>query len=1052
LALGLVAAAGPVNVAREHEPNDTFETAIELPTDVPFTGSLSADDVDTFTFRSQGALAEQLYDLVIDTDVLVEVILYDEARQVLQRRSGVGGALRNLLLQEGDYFFSIGGAGGDYQLSFRLAGSTEPGVEREPNDTAARAQPLDDSLSVRGNLTLDDIDMFSFEVPEGGGSYRVQALVKGSGFDRLVLRHGDGREVATATAAGSRARIDEVSLPAGSYLVSVEGRDGDYALRLLNLGDVVEPEPTLEARTDGEGAAALAVTTVEVPSPEPAPAVAPAAADPPTPRPQDDCVVPKPEDSAGEQVVFRYVGGAALRCGEHLNTLVAGAAVTLDPEAAAFRFIWVPASRRGTVIKIDTDTGEVVGEYWTAPVYDPERPSGDPSRTAVDRDGNVWIGNRADTSEGMGSVVKIGLLENGQCQDRNGNGTIDTSAGLGGVLAWDNAGDADRMGGVSTAEDECILLFVRVNSSGIRHMSIAGDGSVWVSGTSSRHLDLLDSSTGAITRTEVPPCGGYGGLVDRAGVLWSARPLLRWDPGEPLTSEVCLAGASYGMGLDYDDHVWVSDYDSGVCRYGFGGEVEVCFDAGEGVTASRGVAVTPDNHVWLVHTSGGAVTRFAPDGTIVARIAVGSGPTGVSVDARGKPWVISQASAHRIDPSTNAIDLNVDLNAAFQPGADVLPVYDWAVPYVYSDMTGQLVFGPPDSGTYALRVRGPSFRTSWARIRFEADVPQGAGLEVRASTSDGLAVAAGLGTVLSGDIIGLEGQYLALEVSMSRSPAGESPRLLMVEVEATPVPLAPGAIRVAAHSDLVASSNAIEVILDASGSMGQTLPTGESRWMAARQALDELADSAFPAGVPVALRVYGHLQPNSCNMALEIGLEPFDADGFRRVVAGIDPKLLSQTPLAEAILAAGDDLAAVEGQRMVILVTDGEESCGGDPESAILSLRERGIATVNIIGFALRDQAVKEQFLRWAELGGGVYLDAATGEELGSALNLVLQPEFLVLDPDGVEVGRGRVNSDAVVVPSGIYRVQVLSTPGRVVEGVQVVEREVGLTVALQNE
>lgn len=751
-------------------------------------------------------------------------------------------------------------------------------------------------------------------------------------------------------------------------------------------------------------------------------------------------------------MVVRYQGGAALHCGEHLNTVVAGDAVMLDPEAAAFRFIWVPASRRGTVIKIDTDTGEVVGEYWTAPVYDPERPSGDPSRTVVDRDGNVWVGNRDDSSEGMGAVVKVGLLENAQCEDRNGNGMIDTSTGLGDVLAWSNAGEADRMGGVATADDECILQYVRVNSEGIRHVSIDGEGNVWVSGTTDRHFDLLNSSSGAILRSEVTPCGGYGGLVDRAGVLWSARPLMRWDPTEPLTRDVCLGEASYGIGLDYDDHVWISDLDRGVCRFGRDGEVEVCFDAGEGVGSSRGVAVTTDNHVWLVHTHGDAVTRFAQDGTIVARIGVGNGPTGISVDARGKPWIVSQVAAHRIDPTSNAIDLEVDLNAAYRYGADVLPAYETAVPYVYSDMTGQLAFGPPDSGTYSLRVRGPSFRTSWGQIRFEADVPPGASLEVRVSTTDGLAAAGGLTTVHSGDTIGLDGQYLYVEVSMTRSPGGESPRLHALEVEVTPVPLADGAIRVEARPDLVASSNAIEVILDASGSMGQLLPTGETRWVAARNALSALAENAFPAGVPVALRAYGHVQPTSCNMALELGLEPFDAVEFRRAIAGIEPKLLSQTPLADAILAAGEDLASVEGQRMVVLVTDGEESCGGDPESAILSVRERGIATVNIIGFALRDEAAKDQFLRWAELGGGVYLDTATGEELGDALNRVLQPEFVVFDPDGVEVGRGRVNSEPVAVPSGIYRVQVLSTPGRLVEGVQVVEREVGLTVSLRDE
>ena len=79
----------------------------------------------------------------------------------------------------------------------------------------------------------------------------------------------------------------------------------------------------------------------------------------------------------------------------------------------------------------------------------------------------------------------------------------------------------------------------------------------------------------------------------------------------------------------------------------------------------------------------------------------------------------------------------------------------------------------------------------------------------------------------------------------------------------------------------------------------------------------------------------------------------------------------------------------------------------------------------------------------------GRYLDTATGEELGVALGQVLLPEFVVLDPEAAEVARGRVNSAAVEVPAGRFRVQVLSTPGRILEGVQVVEREVGLVVAL---
>lgn len=305
--------------------------------------------------------------------------------------------------------------------------------------------------------------------------------------------------------------------------------------------------------------------------------------------------------------------------------------------------------------------------------------------------------------------------------------------------------------------------------------------------------------------------------------------------------------------------------------------------------------------------------------------------------------------------------------------------------------------------------------------------------------------------VSSGDSLGLEGQFLYVEVLMHRAPDGSSPRFGGLEVDGVGVPLEPGAIGVVARPDLVANSNAIEVILDASGSMGISLPSGQSRWDAATEVLLDLAENAFPAGVPLALRVYGHLEPATCHMALELPLEPFEAERFQAAVLAVQPKLLSQTPLADSIRAAGEDLADAQGRRMVLLITDGEESCGGDPEAAITALRDAGIATVNIVGLALPDdEQVQATFAAWAELGGGVYYDTTTGEELAAALNQILQPEFVVFDPDGSEVARGHVNSKSVSVPSGVYRVHVYSLPERIVEGVEVVERNVNITVELQ--
>ncbi len=117
----------------------------------------------------------------------------------------------------------------------------------------------------------------------------------------------------------------------------------------------------------------------------------------------------------------------------------------------------------------------------------------------MDQNGNVWATNRAGNS-----VVHIGLVENGQCVDRNGNGVIDTSTGFNNIRPWTNTGGANTNGGVSTAQDECILHYTKVNSFGTRHVSVNTDNDIWVSGTSGQRFDLLDGITGAIKRAEYP--------------------------------------------------------------------------------------------------------------------------------------------------------------------------------------------------------------------------------------------------------------------------------------------------------------------------------------------------------------------------------------------------------------------------------------------------------------------------------------------------------------------------------------------------------------------
>ena len=90
-----------------------------------------------------------------------------------------------------------------------------------------------------------------------------------------------------------------------------------------------------------------------------------------------------------------------------------GDQLQLSEVTEPFPFINVAASMRGTMVRINTDTGEIIGEYRTAP----EGRGLDPSRTTVDLSGNVWTANRGElgTIDDVvhGSAVKIGLIVGG---------------------------------------------------------------------------------------------------------------------------------------------------------------------------------------------------------------------------------------------------------------------------------------------------------------------------------------------------------------------------------------------------------------------------------------------------------------------------------------------------------------------------------------------------------------------------------------------------------------------------------------------------------------
>jgi hypothetical protein len=235
-----------------------------------------------------------------------------------------------------------------------------------------------------------------------------------------------------------------------------------------------------------------------------------------------------------------------------------------------------------------------------------------------------------------------------------------------------------------------------------------------------------------------------------------------------------------------------------------------------------------------------------------------------------------------------------------------------------------------------------------------------------------------------------------------------------------------------------AARGAVELILDATGSMLQRLD-GTRRIAIARDVLPEAVNEYIAPGTPIALRVFGHPEPDACRTDLEIPLGPLERAAFSERLAGIEAKNLAKTPIADSLALIEADLANAQGRKVVVLVTDGEETSGGDPAAAIEALQAKGFEiSLNIVGFAIDDVELEQLFERWAELGGGRYFSADDQAGLDDAIAAALRVPFTVYDLSGGVVAAGVVDGEPVELESAFYRVLIAGAPPRTFDGVEI--------------
>lgn len=321
-------------------------------------------------------------------------------------------------------------------------------------------------------------------------------------------------------------------------------------------------------------------------------------------------------------------------------------------------------------------------------------------------------------------------------------------------------------------------------------------------------------------------------------------------------------------------------------------------------------------------------------------------------------------------------------------------------------------------------VRGPASAAAGSSVSVEWTGPNNQGdyvtfTRVGASNRDYLSYQyTGVGTPLSIEAPLEVGAYEIRYVTGGRREV-----LASTPITVTPG-VVPGSLRVVGMSS--SATGAIEVILDASGSMLQRLD-GERRIEIARDALTRLVTEVIPAGTPFALRVFGHREADSCRTDLEIPLGRLDPTAAAGTIRGVQAMNLARTPIGASLRLVRQDLATVQGPILVVLVSDGEETCDDDPLAAIAELRAAGIdVRVNVVGFALDEHRLREMFESWARAGGGVYVEARDRAELQRAMDVTVQTSFEVLAGDDV-VATGVVNGEPVSLRPGAYLVRVLA-------------------------
>lgn len=327
---------------------------------------------------------------------------------------------------------------------------------------------------------------------------------------------------------------------------------------------------------------------------------------------------------------------------------------------------WVINSGGGKMhssVSLVTSDGRELRRHYTSPDI-----NGNPSRTAVDKSGNIWVGNRENNI-----LVKIAFDKN-LCKKNEGRIPEDTNR--------NDRIDESEM--VSFNDDGCILAKIELEDCykggvGIRAVCIDSNESVYAGCWDSKKMYKI-SKEGKIEKNWTLPNSPYGCVVGNDEKIYittiDSGKILILDPESGNVESIDVGGYTYGIWRCYNrDCIVFSTWENnGVILFNTTSK-KVVWEKNCGNYA-RGVFVDNENNVYVVSSGSSVVCKFDFNGNpIKENIQTCLKPAGISMDSCGNVWI-------------ECLESGVDIF-----DKDLNKISNFIIPgehYTYSDFTGFL--------------------------------------------------------------------------------------------------------------------------------------------------------------------------------------------------------------------------------------------------------------------------------------------------------------------------------------------------------------------------